>query len=136
MTHPPSKSVQFSHFSQLVHFEGTADAKQWYSLDEKVYLKRELARDARRLRRILATRSAEAVSQDDVYKCIGIEHLLSLDKARRVMEYRRIHVKIVTGAQGSCNQDELRHISQKISQPSAERAQNLAAGYWSMLDCV
>eukprot|EP00584_Thalassiosira_punctigera_P019886 CAMPEP_0172568468 /NCGR_PEP_ID=MMETSP1067-20121228/120078_1 /TAXON_ID=265564 ORGANISM="Thalassiosira punctigera, Strain Tpunct2005C2" /NCGR_SAMPLE_ID=MMETSP1067 /ASSEMBLY_ACC=CAM_ASM_000444 /LENGTH=82 /DNA_ID=CAMNT_0013360081 /DNA_START=354 /DNA_END=602 /DNA_ORIENTATION=+ len=76
----------------------------------------------------------EDVSQEDICTCVGIEHLLSLDKASRAAEHKRDHAKLVAKAQGGCSKEELGRISRGSSRPARERSQKLAAGYWGMLD--
>ena len=125
------RSVQFSEMSQLFAVECN-DEQQWYSSDEKSYMKQELATDARRLGKIISTQSAQDISQDDIYSCIGIEHLLSLNKARRVLANRRKHVQLVIQAQSKCSEEELRIIAEECSRSSCVKAQRLAAGYFKI----
>lgn len=130
------RTVRFSETSQLGVIDCSNDDQQWYDSEDRAHLKRELAMDARRLGKLFATKSPDLVTQDDICHCIGIEHLLSLEKARRVVEYKRSHVKLVVESQQVpfITPDDIRRVSQESSRPARARAQKLAAGYWSMID--
>ena len=134
-TFRPRPSVQFSQTSQLAIYDITECANSsWWTKEDKIRFKRKLSTDARRMGRILTTQSPKDVSQDDIYRCVGIEHLLSVVKARRYLKHRRNHAQRIMGAQHRCNGKELDRISRESSKRARETALTLAAGYWDMLD--
>eukprot|EP00580_Thalassiosira_gravida_P001592 CAMPEP_0201614680 /NCGR_PEP_ID=MMETSP0492-20130828/29354_1 /ASSEMBLY_ACC=CAM_ASM_000837 /TAXON_ID=420259 /ORGANISM="Thalassiosira gravida, Strain GMp14c1" /LENGTH=154 /DNA_ID=CAMNT_0048082051 /DNA_START=63 /DNA_END=527 /DNA_ORIENTATION=- len=130
----PRRLVQFSPTSQLALYVKTEGATSWSTKDDHAHFKRELARDARRVGRLLVIQSPKDVSRDDIFNCVGIEHLISLDKAMRAMECRRNHIRRVIEAQDRCSDEELRLVSWNSSAPTRNRALKLAGGYWSMMD--
>ena len=128
-------SVKFSPTSQLALYEIAEGANSsWSTEEDRARFKREISRDARRMGMILTTQAPRDVVQDDIYTCVGIEHLLSVDKARRLLKHRRNHVERVLGAQHRCSGEELDRISRESSKRSRGTALKLATAYWGMLD--
>ena len=127
-------TVRLSETSQLALFDSTTSTPQelYYTTLEKEDMKRSLMNDARRLGKLLATESAE--HQDDIIGCIGIEHLLSAEKARKAMEHRQNHARVVLEAQRrGYHADDIAMLSQGFSRSARERAAKLAVAYASML---
>lgn len=91
--------------------------------------------DARRMGRLLAFAESEGLSipDDELCNAIGLESLLSLEKARSTSNYKRRHIQAVLSSQYTCNPDQLGCISQQSSKLSQDWASALAAGYWNML---
>ena len=92
-------------------------------------------KDARRMGRMIAVALAEGVTipEDDLCKCVGIEHLLSLENARRIMKDRRYHVNAILARQHTCTPEQLCLVLQSSSKKAQSRANALAAGYWNMV---
>ncbi len=131
----PRRAVHFSPFSQCLLFETSeGEDSSRITHKDKTRFRRELAREAQRLGRILATLSPDDVNQEDIYGCVGIENLISLDEARRAAEHKRDHARLILEAQGRCSKVKLGRILHGSSRPARERSQELAAGYWGMLD--
>ena len=110
--------------SELALFEAGTDRQQWCSAADKVMFRREITRDAREMGRALAMQPSNGIGvpQEDIYRCIGIEHLLSLQQARLQLQYRRNHIRTVLDAQNRCGEDKLCELSQQSSACSRERA--------------
>jgi len=70
--------------------------------------------------------------EEALFECVGIEHMLSLDKARRLMEPRRMHTDAILTSQHSCTPEQLSKISQSSSRQARVRANTLAEGYWNL----
>ena len=68
----------------------------------------------------------EQVTDDELIGCIGIEHLLSSERARRRHNHRREHAQNVLAKQDSCTVEELCQISKHSSKQSRYKAYCLA----------
>lgn len=131
----PLRPVQFSESSQLLIYDCPGDARQrWYTTEDRSLFRQELIRDARTQGRLLGTQRPEDVSQDDIFKCVGIENLLSLERTVRVMEHRQQHLQLVLAAQRSgYSRNAIARLCQESSTPSQVKAHTLASGYMKML---
>ena len=76
--------------------------------------------------RAVATDPDRFVTHDDLIGCIGIEHLLTPEAARRRASHRREHVTAVVSRQASCSIEELRTKSRHSSRQARYHAHNLA----------
>mmetsp|Transcript_5815 Transcript_5815/g.10493 ORF Transcript_5815/g.10493 Transcript_5815/m.10493 type:complete len:138 (+) Transcript_5815:321-734(+) len=126
----PRRSVHFSQFSQLSVYDKKEDEiGHWHSSQDKRRFTRELMQDARRMGMILARYEPQ---EDEIYNCVGLENLLSFEKARRTMEYKARHAKMIINAQHICGPEKLSRISEQSSACSRLSAQKLAEGYWML----
>mmetsp|Transcript_21651 Transcript_21651/g.47084 ORF Transcript_21651/g.47084 Transcript_21651/m.47084 type:complete len:147 (-) Transcript_21651:180-620(-) len=131
----PPRSVLFSQTSYLVLYEEEEGKRSsWTTGRDEIHFKRDVIQDAQEAGKILADKSPGNVPREDVLRCIGIEHLVLIDKASHVMEFARNHVQLVIDAQDRCSEKELGRISRRSSRRSRKRSQTLAAGYWAMTD--
>ena len=106
----------------------------WYSDKDISYFRKILAGDSKRMGAKLVTAPAGAITRDDLYVCLGVENLLSFDLAWHATMKKRAHVVTILTWQHTCNDEELRRVSEASSQWARERANKLAAEYWSMKD--
>lgn len=118
------RSVQFSSSrSQLTLYqeeEQTFD--KWYSTKEKTQFKQDMLRDVRYLK-FKRKVHKEAVNEDDLYRCIGIEKLLFPTTIGLGRVYRSNHVNIILVAQDlGYSEEELCRLSKMLSRPSRKRA--------------
>lgn len=96
--------------------------------------KQELMKDARQMGKVLtiARQKGIAVPQDILAREVGLEHLTSAKKMRRVFEYRKHHATQVLARQHVCTPEELGEFSSASSEVARSRAGALAAAYWKM----
>jgi len=81
----------------------------------------------------------EAVGQEDLFMCVGMETLLTPEISRVVNKRKRRHVRSVLLVQvrqsfkGPVNVREITAISERSSEWTHQRSQKLATGYWNLL---
>ena len=133
---PSTRSVRFSHCSEMVIFPPPSGGSKLFSSRENRRLERaarlQVARDASQ---IMATMLVESVvSQETLCKSVGIEKLIWPPEggARRAMESRRDHVRAVVSRQYICTAEELCRLSQDSSRMERKTAQTLAATHWNV----
>lgn len=138
----PERSVHFSDMSQLVLVEYPTQGelrRRWYSKQEQDCLKLKLREDIHLMARKLATTAMGNIGQEDLIECIGLEGVMKPEIAVVVNQRKRDHVRSILAAQdvrqysrNSIDEDELSRLSERISQWTRKRAQELAAGYWDL----
>ena len=141
---PARRSVRFSETSVLtITDRATKEELQhcWYSKEERDGLRADLTRHLLQTRAKLATTPMSSIGQDDLYECIWMERLLSLEVYLHTREHRSIHVGAILAEQdcqrilGTHNKEQLALalLSEQSSEWSVVRACNIAAGYWDAL---
>ena len=138
----PKRSVRFSEMSQMILVEYPSHGelrRRWYSKQEQDCLKLKLREDIHLMARKLATTAMGNIGQEDLIECIGLEGVLKPEIAVVVNQRKRDHVRFILAAQdvrqysrNTIDEDELSRLSERISQWTRKRAQDLAAGYWDL----
>ena len=120
----PSSTVSFSNTSEMMIFPRPRvdSSKIWFKSTDM---------NERFVYSVLCTRAVVTdpdrfVTHDDLIGCIGIEHLLSPDAARRRASHRHQHVTAVVSRQDSCTAEELRAKSRNSSRQARYHAHHLA----------
>ena len=67
------KGVIFSHFSELAFIPKDESETKWYTKQEKRCFRKTLMRDSRRMSKDFEQESAEPITVDQLYECVGIE---------------------------------------------------------------
>ena len=100
-------------------------------------MERRVVNDAFRMREWIRNLPPDTVTQDDLYECVGIEHLLSGDLGRQRLERIQAHIEAVLAAQrahqGACKIKKIAQASERSSQWARGSAENLAKGYATQL---
>lgn len=139
----------------LIHYPTQDQIRQcWYSSSDKDRLKSEFRRDIRIVSRKLAVIPVKHISQEDLFECIGMENMLSLQVYTLSKLRKRNHLRSVLEAQARHDQristakfhgedelqmrifmdeEELSQLSQRNSEWTVTRAHKLAEGYWLRL---
>lgn len=107
--------------------------KRWHSKSDKHFFTHEMTRDVRCIRFLLSTTLAEAIEKETLYKCVGLEALLSAKVTRALKERKRGYVHTIVEMQDSINEELLAAYAETKSLQSRERAQKLAVGYFEIL---
>ena len=93
----PRRSVRFSDMSRMIIYTSDhAEAAPWYTLADKARFENEVSADVQRIRMALLTPRPEDVFPDAAlaYRCVGIDHLLTRKKTKRLTKRRKRHIKI------------------------------------------
>ena len=121
-------SVSFSPISGLVNIPTDKIESKAYSKNELLYFRRQVARDARRMR--IATTGANMNHEDFIECALGLELYSSETMMRRAIIARRAHTGAVLEEQDSqgdiCNAERLALVAKTSSQWAEKRAQQLA----------
>ena len=134
-----SKSIQFSTLSELAFIDRPSKEEKyvkWYSEEEQIHFKRKLRIDIHRTTRMMESIPASNITKDMLIETIGIEHFLSREYIRHVVEKRRSHAAAIFAkqslqrAEGCQNELELALVSKRNSQWARERAHELAVLHW------
>ena len=75
----------------------------------------------------LGTTPAIGTDEDDLYKCVGLENLLSRNVARWVATNKRRHANLILQGQGYYNNEALAQLGRMSSSWARDRAQMMAA---------
>ena len=118
------RSVRFVEYSTMQIIDRQPQRCSYTSAERKGF-RDEASHDVRRFKKVLRKESLPA--QDDLFKCVGIENLITPNGPRRVMENRRKHMKAILASQVACTAEELRLLSEMNSRPAVMRAYQLAA---------
>lgn len=87
----------------------------------------------------LAETPMESISKEDLFKCVGMESIMTQELRTSIRQRKREHVSAVLAAQRDqdtrdvVDEDELARVSSRSSKWTRKRAQELAAGYWTCL---
>jgi len=105
-----------------------------YTPEERRLIKQELMRDSRRMGKLLATYKVlgQTIPEDELRKFIGIEQLVSIEKARSRLQSKRDHVSTIVSRQITCTPEQLAQISQESSKRACSQAGALASAYWKI----
>ena len=134
--------VRFSPTSQLalINYPSKEEnALKWDSRKDRALFRTEFASDRYVMARTLATQPMESATHEMIYKCLGLESVLSLEVAERVFEQRRRHVMAILIEQArqyaQCAWDDelLSRVSEESTRWSRERAHQVADKYWHVL---
>ncbi len=131
------KSVSFSQYSQVHLLFGdndptsssSASTAAWHTPKEQQGFVTQMVHDSRRLLNILQTTAPQDISQDTLAECVGIEQLLNPQGPGNVLESRRTHLNSVLMNQRSCSPEDLRAMSEVMTEGARERAHQLALAY-------
>lgn len=143
------RRVQFSDISSLYITEARSEKdgrSSWYSSQERMAFKSQVAADAQRMRRIISLPPLDTspyISHEDIIiHCVGLENFLSMDMTRTVVRNRQEHCNAifreqakqrelgVGGDEYHCNR--FRHISEMGSLWATERALEFGTRYYHM----
>ena len=124
---PRSRVVRFSQFSEMVIIPRDTVKSKAYSPNDWLRFRQDMISDARRMARLLTNTPGEAITQDDIYGCIGIELGLSRGVAMYAQERKREHAALIITHQTSVNNQELAMLSENSSRWARDRAANSAA---------
>ncbi len=129
------KQVCFSETkTTLVKYPSRKErSRRWDSKKERDVFEYEMMCDVQEVQRLLSTTPLEAVEKEDLYKCIGLENLLSTRLVYYIKDKKREHVRSIVKKQHMLSDEQLSACAMQSSSQSRERAQQLAAGYWVIL---
>ena len=135
LTAPRTLAGPHSPISGLVNIPTDKIESKAYSKNELLYFRRQVARDARRIK--IATTGAN-MNHEDFIKCaLGLELYSSETMMRRAIIARRAHTGAVLEEQDSqgdiCNAERLALVAKTSSQWAEKRAQQLAFE-WARLE--
>ena len=131
-----ARLVRFSSWSQTALYLSRCDVQQtdlFYSPEECRGFKVNAARDAMQLKMKIAGPSQE-MSQEELCNCVGIEKLLFTGGARRSVDKRRSHARVILGMQDRCTPERLSQISWESSCAQQKVAHEFASSYWKDLN--
>ena len=98
----------------IYHTEEVHASKKWYTSSDISPMNQEFINSVLCTRKMInAVRLDDnrSVTDDELIGCIGIEHLLSSERARRRHNHRREHAAAVVSRQDSSTADELCQVS-------------------------
>lgn len=113
----------------IYHQEEVHASKKWYTSSDISPMNQEFINSVLCTRKMInAVRLDDnrSVTDDELIGCIGIEHLLSSERARRRHNHRREHAQSVLAKQDTCTVEELCHVSKHSSKQSRYNAYCLA----------
>jgi len=128
------RHVRFSQFCEMTIIPRDEMESKTYSSDEYHRFRREFVNDTQTMARLLTIASAEAISRDDLYRCIGIKQFLTRGFARQVHERMQRHIDTIITRQASTRKDELAALSECSSSWARERAKGYANKYDDVLN--
>ncbi len=108
-------------------------SKRWYCRRDKRVFMQEMARDVRSIRYLLSTTPMEAVENEALYGCVGLEAHLSSEVTRFLKDKKRGHARSIVEMQHFLNEEQLAACAMSHSSQSRESAQKLASGYLEIL---
>ncbi len=120
-----------THYFQYPSSEEVS--KRWHCKGDKYIFKQEMARDVRSIRCLLSTTPMEAVENEALYGCVGLEAHLSSKVTRFLKDKKRGHARSIVEMQHFLNEEQLAACAMSHSSQSRERAQKLASGYLEIL---
>mmetsp|Transcript_22509 Transcript_22509/g.46334 ORF Transcript_22509/g.46334 Transcript_22509/m.46334 type:complete len:160 (-) Transcript_22509:61-540(-) len=131
-------SVRFSESPEVFIIEPQG---HWYMAAERLSFRTQVIRDATHVRRMTAAdpeQNGDIFSEEDKYKCIGLEMFFSRAIARERMQRRHIHTNAILMEQAAQrirndeNDENLRLVSKVSSFWGCEIARVRAATYMSI----
>ena len=131
-----SKQVRFSedvHIHSFPHLSKQEISRRWDSKRDKFLFKQELARDVWNIRHLLSTTPMEELEKEVLYRCLGLEALVSSQVTRYLKRMREEHSSSIVELQYRLSGEQLAAYSMSRSLQSRERAQNLALANWEIL---
>eukprot|EP00985_Skeletonema_marinoi_P003672 scaffold1601_cov140-Skeletonema_marinoi.AAC.9 len=108
-------------------------ARRWNSEQDKDVLTRDMIRDVRSIRHVLATTPMEELEKETLYGCVGLEGLISSRVINFLKKRKREHSRSIVDMQAYLGGERLAAYAANRSFESRERAQKLAAGYSEIL---
>ena len=113
----------------IYHTEEVHASKKWYTTSDISPMNQEFINSVlctRKMINAVRVDNNRSVTDDELIGCIGIEHLLSSERARRRHNHRREHAQNVLAKQDSCTVEELCQVSMHSSKSSRNKAYCLA----------
>ena len=113
----------------IYHTEEVHASKTWYTSSDISPMNQEFINSVlctRKMINAVRVDDNRSVTDDELIGCIGIEHLLSSERARRRHNHRREHAQNVLAKQDSCTVEELCQVSMHSSKSSRNKAYCLA----------
>ena len=110
-------------------------AEKAYSREEMRHFKQALLLDVLRLRHEFASTPAEDITQEQLSRCTGLEHLLSQAALMNITAAKQAHLDAVLEEQrnqdqrNTLDEDKLSRVSMNSSRWARVRAERLAVGY-------
>ncbi len=155
LSSPSSSSCSSAKSSLRVRFSDRVDVQivdrpsanellnRWYGPDDKHKFRKVLQRNVRKLAAIIGSKGDkdEDMSADELIDCVGLEAFLSQSLARHMQEKRKKHSYSVLAEYcyqqelGVRDDDRLAKVSETSSKWARKRANNVAVGYWEILQC-
>ena len=134
------KNVRISEYAELYYIQQDYDTVDpsdlWYTPQDKVQLKKQLAYDAYQARKALIESPNHTITEDRLCACIGLESVLSTlsttqsQHATPTHRHRRAqHSTTIVSMQDTCSDEDLRQISLQSSKHTRRRAHKLAVTY-------
>ena len=134
-------TIRISEYAELYYIQQDYDTVDpsdlWYTPQDKVQLKKQLAYDAYRARKALIESPNHTITEDRLCACIGLESVLSTlsttQSQRATTTHRRAqkaqHSTTIVSMQDTCSDEDLRQISLQSSKHTRRRAHKLAVTY-------
>lgn len=134
-------TVRFSTCTQSTFIGRPSEEEmnnRWYSAAENASFIRTLAKDARSTRMKLANAATSNITRIDLFEFIGVENFLSQDLMKRIIAQKENHKRTIMAEQArqyalrKGKNECIAYVSSRSSEWSRNRAQELAAGYWTI----
>ena len=133
-------TIRISEYAELYYIQQDYDTVDpsdlWYTPQDKVQLKKQLAYDAYRTRKALIESPDHTITEDRLCACIGLESALSTlsttqsQRATPTHRHKRAqHSTTIVSMQDTCSDEDLRQISLQSSKRTRRRAHKLAVTY-------
>ena len=130
------KNVRISEYAELYYIQQDYDTVDpsdlWYTPQDKVQLKKQLAYDAYQARKALIESPNHTITEDRLCACIGLESVLqstTQSQRARTTHRRAQHSTTIIAMQDTCSDEDLRQISLQSSKHTRRRAHKLAVTY-------
>ena len=134
--------VHFSEFSEMYVIKSIHDvdsSELWNTARDKERLRRELAGDIVSTREALLSAMRKRtdadtevlLTEEEFYRLVGIEHLLTAQRVRAVRYRRRQHEHTVISNQDVCTPETLSLIAMRDSKQARTSAYEVAVNNWN-----
>ena len=126
------KSVRFVDYSELALFEPyhtTINPNElWYNEADKIEFKQQRLEDVCFTRKMVAAASKlRGITREQLFQSIGVENILTQERARGIANRQRQHSQTVLLNQDTSSPDELCAISRHSSKNARLRAYTVAS---------
>ena len=125
-------AVRFSETSLMISYpqDVVDQSKIWYTDEDKASMNNQFIASVLHTREMLTQVDGLMISpHEQLCRCVGIEHLLSSERARRRSRHRHAHVNSIVSRQDTTTVEELCQVSKHSSRLARYNAHCMAVSY-------